>query len=418
MVKRRETIQVPVGDLVIGSEHPVRVQSMTNTDSRDVTGTVRQIQRLQQAGCEMVRVTIPDEQSAANIPAFMSAMDVPFIADIHFNHRMALAAIEAGAHKVRINPGNIGSEAKVREVLAAAKAKGTTLRIGVNSGSLEKDLLEKHGWPSPEALAESALRHVAFARGAGVERLIVSIKSTDVAAALSANTLFANSSDVPLHVGITEAGEPEYGAIKSAAGIGAMLLAGIGDTIRVSLLGEPELEIPVAYDILKCTGVRVTSPEIIACPSCGRIDIDLEAIVAQVKERLATCTLPVKISVLGCAVNGPGEAREADIGIAGGAGVGLLFRNGETVRKVAEADIVDALMEEIAVIEAERVASGDANAALGDEASHSPGVSFMQTLVGGRDLASDQEPAKSNDPAVDLNATLLPFVLPPEDSEK
>lgn len=394
MVKRRETIQVPVGNLTIGSEHPVRVQSMTNTSSQDAAATVAQIRRLQEAGCELIRVTIPDEQSAANIPTFLRAMDVPFIADIHFNHRMALAAIDAGAHKVRINPGNIGSEAKVREVLAAARSKGTTLRIGVNSGSLEKDLLEKHGWPSPAALVESALRHVAFARGAGVDRLIVSIKSTDVPTALAANTLFAESSDVPLHVGITEAGDVRYGAVKSAAGIGAILLAGIGDTIRVSLTGDPELELPVAYDILKCTGVRVISPEIIACPTCGRIDIDLEAIVDEVKARLATCTLPVRISVLGCAVNGPGEAREADIGIAGGAGEGLLFRNGKTVRKVPEAEIVDALVEEIAVIEAERAAAG-------------AGDGEFVSLDG-----PEPAPASAEETYVDMNATLLPFTPP------
>jgi (E)-4-hydroxy-3-methylbut-2-enyl-diphosphate synthase len=292
-IARRSTIQVPVGGLVIGSEHPVRVQSMTNTDTRDLQATIAQIVRLQEAGCELVRVTIPDEQSAANIPAFLAAMDVPFIADIHFNHKMALAAIEAGAHKVRINPGNIGSERKVAEVMEAARARETTVRVGVNSGSLEKDLLEKHGWPSPEALAESALRHVDFARRSGVERLIVSIKSTDVQSAVEANTLFAEQSDVPLHVGITEAGDPQYGAIKSAAGIGALLLKGIGDTIRVSLTSHPALEIPVAYDILTCTGVRVTSPEIIACPTCGRIDIDLEEIVAEVKQRLGKRTLPV-----------------------------------------------------------------------------------------------------------------------------
>lgn len=396
MVKRRDTIQVPVGGLIIGSEHPVRVQSMTNTDSRDVAATVAQIRRLQEGGCELVRVTIPDEQSAANIPDFLRSMDVPFIADIHFNHRLALAAIAAGAHKVRINPGNIGREDKVREVLSAARDKGTTLRIGVNSGSLERDLLDKHGWPSPAALVESALRHVAFARGAGVDRLIVSIKSTDVPTALAANTLFAESSDVPLHVGITEAGDPSYGAVKSAAGIGAMLLAGIGDTIRVSLTGDPELELPVAYDILKSTGVRVISPEIIACPTCGRIDIDLEAIVAEVKTRLSRCTLPVRISVLGCAVNGPGEAREADIGIAGGAGEGLLFRNGKTVRKVPEAQIVDALIEEIAVIEAERAAAGDAEAV--------PGADEFLPMDG---------PAEEDDPMLDLNATLLPFSSPP-----
>ncbi len=362
MVERRPTIQVPVGKLVIGSEHPVRVQSMTNTDSRDVDATVAQIRSLQEAGCELIRITIPDIESARNIPAFMRAMDVPFIADIHFNHKMALAAIEAGSHKVRINPGNIGSEAKVREVLEAARDKGTAMRIGVNSGSLEKDLLDKHGWPSPEALVESALRHVAYARDVGVEKIIVSIKSTDVPSAVTANTLFAEQSDVPLHVGITEAGDPDYGAVKSAAGIGAILLKGIGDTIRVSLTSDPEVEIPVAFDILKCTGVRVISPEIIACPTCGRIDIDLEAIVAEVKQRLDRCTLPVKISVLGCAVNGPGEAKESDIGIAGGAGEGLLFRKGKTIRKVPESQIVDALIEEIAELERERAAEGTAGA--------------------------------------------------------
>ena len=350
---RRPTITVPVGRLLIGSGHKVRVQSMTNTDTRDAAATIAQIRALEEAGCELVRVTIPDEVSASNIPQFLAAMDVPFIADIHFNHRMALAAIAAGVHKVRINPGNIGSEKKVAEVMTAARDKGCAMRIGVNSGSLEKDLLDKHGWPSPEALAESAVRHVAFARKYAVEKIIVSIKSTDVQSCVEANTLFAERSDVPLHVGITEAGDMSYGPVKSAAGIGALLLRGIGDTIRVSLTADPLLEIPVAYDILKCTGVRVVSPEIIACPTCGRIDIDLEKIVAEVKQKLGKCTLPVKISVLGCAVNGPGEAREADIGIAGGKGEGLLFRKGRTVRKVREDQIVDALIEEIAVLERE-----------------------------------------------------------------
>jgi len=362
MTKRRPTIDVPVGDLVIGSDHPIRVQSMTNTDTRDADATLAQIRRLQEAGCELVRVTIPDAASAANIPTFLAGMDVPFIADIHFDHRMALAAIEAGAHKVRVNPGNIGSERKVREVLEAARARGTALRVGVNSGSLEKDLLEKHGWPSPEALVESALRHVAYCRQAGVERIVVSIKSTDVRAAVDSNRLFAEQSDVPLHVGITEAGDPQYGALKSAAGIGTLLLDGIGDTIRVSLTSDPELEIPVAFDILKATGARVTSPEIIACPTCGRIEIDLERLVAEVKERLGRCTLPVRISVLGCVVNGPGEAQEADIGIAGGKGVGMLYRGGKTVRKVAESEMVDALVEEIRVLEAERAAREPASA--------------------------------------------------------
>ncbi len=351
--KRRATIDVPVGRLLLGGAHKVRVQSMTNTDTRDAKATLAQIRALEEAGCELVRVTIPDPESAANIPHFLRGMDVPFIADIHFNHAMALAAIAAGAHKVRINPGNIGSEKKVAEVCQAARAKGCAVRIGVNSGSLEKDLLEKHGWPSPEALAQSAVRHVGFARQHGVEKIVVSIKSTDVQSCVEANELFAAQSDVPLHVGITEAGDMQYGPVKSAAGIGALLLRGIGDTIRVSLTADPLLEIPVAYDILKCTGVRVISPEIIACPTCGRIDIDLEKIVAEVKQRLGKCTLPVKISVLGCAVNGPGEAREADIGIAGGKGEGLLFRKGKTVRKVREDQIVDALIEEIAAMERE-----------------------------------------------------------------
>jgi (E)-4-hydroxy-3-methylbut-2-enyl-diphosphate synthase len=368
--KRRPTIQVPVGKLVIGSEHKVRVQSMTNTDTRDAAATIAQIKRLEECGCELVRVTIPDPESAANIPAFLRAMDVPFIADIHFNHAMALASIANGAHKVRINPGNIGSEKKVAEVMTAAAAKGTTVRIGVNSGSLEKDLLDKHGWPSPEALAESAVRHVAFARKYGVEKIIVSIKSTDVQSAVAANELFGEQSDVPLHVGITEAGDVQYGSIKSAAGIGALLLRGIGDTIRVSLTSDPEIEIPVAYDILKCTGVRVISPEIIACPTCGRIDIDLEKIVAEVKERTGKRTLPVKISVLGCAVNGPGEAKEADIGIAGGAGEGLLFRKGKVVRKVKESQIVDALIEELDAMERE---AAEAAAAAVLAAPSSPG---------------------------------------------
>ncbi|HZM01109.1 MAG TPA: flavodoxin-dependent (E)-4-hydroxy-3-methylbut-2-enyl-diphosphate synthase [Planctomycetota bacterium] len=360
---RRPTIQVPVGKLVLGSEQKVRVQSMTNTDTRDAAATIAQIRRLEEAGCELVRVTIPDKESAENIPAFLRAMDVPFIADIHFNHVMALAAIAQGAHKVRINPGNIGSEKKVAEVMTAARERGTAVRIGVNSGSLEKDLLDKHGWPSPEALAESAVRHVAFARKYGVEKIIVSIKSTDVQSAVAANELFGAQSDVPLHVGITEAGDVQYGSIKSAAGIGALLLKGIGDTIRVSLTSDPELEIPVAYDILKCTGVRVISPEIIACPTCGRIDIDLEKIVAEVKERTGKRTLPVKISVLGCAVNGPGEAKEADIGIAGGAGEGLLFRKGKVVRKVKESQIVDALIEELDAMEREAAAGATATAA-------------------------------------------------------
>jgi (E)-4-hydroxy-3-methylbut-2-enyl-diphosphate synthase len=255
---------------------------------------------------------------------------------------------------VRINPGNIGSEERVREVLRAAKQRGVAVRIGVNSGSVEKDLLEKHGLPSPDALAESALRHIRTCQDEQFDQVVVSIKSTDVRTCLEANRRLAKQCDFPLHLGITEAGRPAYGSIKSAVGIGGLLLEGIGDTIRVSLTAPPEQEIPVAFDILKATGARINSPELVACPTCGRIDIDLEKLMAEIEERLAGETLPVRIAVLGCVVNGPGEASEADIGIAGGGGMGILYRGGKAVARVKEKDMVDALLAEIEKIRAER----------------------------------------------------------------
>ena len=347
--ERRQTRPVRIGDLTVGDGNPIWVQSMTMTDSVDVEGTLKEVRALEEAGCELIRVTVPNEESAAAIPAIRREMKVPFVADIHFSWRAALAAIEAGADKIRINPGNIGSMKKVERIVVAAKDKGIAMRIGVNSGSLERDLLEKHGSPTAEALAESAIRHTEFVRGLGYDQFVVSIKSTDVKAAITANEIYAAAGDQPLHLGITEAGMPPYGAIKSAVGLGPLLMQGIGDTIRVSLTADSTQEIPVAFDILKSTGARVTEPELIACPTCGRIDIDLERIVKEVEDRLREKGIknPLKISILGCVVNGPGEAREADIGIAGGMGQGILFRKGELVRRVPEAEMVDALIEEI-----------------------------------------------------------------------
>ena len=354
MLKRRQTRSVRIGSLLIGSAHPIRVQSMTTTDTADAEATLAQIRTLENAGCELIRVTVPNRPSAPSRAKLKQGMSVPLIADIHFDYRMALLAIQAGVDKVRINPGNIGSEARVREVLRAAKEHGVAIRIGVNSGSVEKDLLEKYGYPSPDALAESALRHIRTCQDEDFDQVVVSIKSTDVRTCLEANRRLAEQTDFPLHLGITEAGRPAYGSIKSAVGIGGLLLDGIGDTIRVSLTAPPELEIPVAFDILKATGARVVSPELVACPTCGRIDIDLEKLMTEIEARLEGETLPVRIAVLGCVVNGPGEASEADIGIAGGGGMGILYRGGKAVAKVKEEDMVEALLAEIEKIRAER----------------------------------------------------------------
>jgi len=351
---RRETRTVKVGDLLLGSGHPIRVQSMTTTDTDDVAGTVGQIERLVEAGCEIVRVTVNHDRAADALPEIRAACPVPLVADIHFTHRLALRSIDAGVDKVRLNPGNVGSLDRVREVVRAADAAGVALRIGVNSGSVEKDLLEKHGWPSPEAMVESALRHCATVEEMGFTNFVVSLKSTDTHTVLAANRMFAERTDVPLHLGVTEAGRPGYGSLKSAVGLGALLLEGIGDTIRVSLTGDPVAEVPVAYDILKASGARVLSPELISCPTCGRIEIDLEKLMNELEERLAGEDAPVKIAVLGCVVNGPGEASEADIGIAGGGGKGILYRDGKQVRVVPEAEMVDALLEEIRAFKAEK----------------------------------------------------------------
>lgn len=347
MVERRNTRQVMVGLVPIGDSAPVVVQSMTNTDTRDVDATVGQIARLVEAGCEVVRVAVPDRDAVQALHEIKQQIKIPLVADIHFNYKLALGAIESGADKLRINPGNIGATERVEAVVRSAKEHGIPIRIGVNAGSIEKRLLQKYGGPTSEALVESALAHVAILERLHFEDIVLSLKASDVPLTLAAYRMISQRVNYPLHIGITEAGTLRSGTIRSAVGIGVLLASGIGDTIRVSLAGNPVEEIPVAYEILKALHLRERGPTIIACPTCGRTEIDLVSIANEVERRTAHLRTPLKIAVMGCVVNGPGEAREADIGIAGGKGVGLIFRHGKTVRKVRENEIVDALMEEI-----------------------------------------------------------------------
>ncbi len=345
---RHKTREVRIGSVVIGGNNPIAVQSMTTTDTHDVAATVEQIRRLEEAGCELVRVTVPKPEDAHALTEIKKRIGIPLICDIHFDYKMALAALDHPIDKIRINPGNIGGPERFRQVVRKAKSRGIPMRIGVNAGSLERDLCEKYGFPCPPAMVESALRFIEMAEEEGYHDIVVSLKSSDVLVAIDAYRLYAQLADYPTHIGITEAGKPPYAVTKTAAGLAPLLLDGIGDTIRVSLLGDPVPEIAAAFDILQATQRRVRRPELIACPTCGRLAIDLERIVAELERRLEGRRLPVKISVLGCVVNGPGEAREADIGIAAGNGKGMIFRNGEIIRRVDESEIVDALMEEIA----------------------------------------------------------------------
>src|SRR5436190_3034799 len=345
--RRHKAREVRVGDKVVGGDNPIWVQSMTTTDTHDVEATVREIHHMEEAGCELVRVTVPKASDAAVLSQIKSRIRLPLICDIHFDYKMALAALDHPIDKIRINPGNIGGYDRYRQVIRKAKAKGLPMRIGVNAGSLERELVEKHGFPCPPAMVESALRYIEIAESEGYHDMIVSLKSSDVITAVEAYRLYAKQANYPTHIGITEAGKAPYAVTKSACGLAPILLDGIGDTIRISLLGDPVPEIVAAFDILQATQRRVRKPELIACPTCGRLAIDLEGIVAQVEKRLAHKTTAVKISILGCIVTGPGEAREADIGIAAGNGKGVIFRNGEIVRHVLEADMVDALLEEV-----------------------------------------------------------------------
>ncbi|MBN1614855.1 MAG: flavodoxin-dependent (E)-4-hydroxy-3-methylbut-2-enyl-diphosphate synthase [Deltaproteobacteria bacterium] len=354
---KRVTRPVYVGSVKVGGDAAVVVQSMTSTDTRDAKATIDQIGRLTDAGCEIARVAVPDAEAAAQLSVIKRAVSVPLIADIHFDHRLALAAIEQGVDGVRINPGNLGRQ-KIREVVKAAMGAGIVIRVGVNAGSLEKSLLAKYGGPTAEALVESALGGIALLEDLGFRAIKVSLKSSDVSTMIAAYRGLAEKSDYPLHLGVTEAGTLVNAAIKSSIALGILLSEGIGDTIRVSVTGDPVVEIGVAYGILRALGIRDVGPDIISCPTCGRCEIDLCALVEEVERRLAGMKAPLKIALMGCVVNGPGEAAEADVGIAGGKGMGLLFRRGKVIGKVREGQFVEALLEEID----QMTASGTSNA--------------------------------------------------------
>ena len=345
--RRHKTREVAVGNVGVGGDNPIVVQSMTTPDTSRVEEVIAQIHRLEEAGCEIVRVTVPKAEDAAVLGEIKRRIKIPLICDIHFDYKMALAALDHPIDKIRINPGNINGMDRFRQVLRKCKAKGVPMRIGVNAGSLEREFAMKYGYPCPPAMVDSALRYIEIAESEGYRDIIVSLKSSDVMTVVEAYRLYAKQADYPTHLGVTEAGKPPYAVTKSACGIAPVLLDGIGDTIRVSLLGDPVPEIAAAFDILQATGRRVRKPELIACPTCGRLAIDLEDIIAKLEQRLEGRKTPVKISVLGCVVNGPGEAREADIGIAAGDGKGVIFRNGEIVRHVLEHEMVDALLEEV-----------------------------------------------------------------------
>ncbi len=344
---RKLTKRIYVGNVPVGGGSPIAVQSMTKTDTRDVKATVRQIKTLEDAGCEIIRLAVPDTDAAMSLGRIKKSINIPMIADIHFDWRLALEAIRQGMDGIRINPGNIGARWKVKEVIAAAKDGNIPIRIGVNAGSLEKELLQKYGHPKPEALVESAKRHIEILEELSFTNIKVSLKASNVSTTVEAYRLFSERYDYPLHIGISEAGPPFTGVIKSSVGLGILLSEGIGDTIRVSLTAKPVEEIRVAYEILKSLGIRRKGAEIISCPTCGRCKVDLRGLVSEVESRLKNIDKPITVAVMGCVVNGPGEAREADFGVAGGKGMGLIFRKGEVVRKVKEKDLLDAFLKEI-----------------------------------------------------------------------
>ena len=335
--------QILVGGVPVGGGAPVTIQSMCNTRTDDVDATVEQILRLEEAGCEIIRVAVPDMTAAKAVGAIQERIHIPLVVDIHFDYKLALESVAAGADAVRINPGNIGDADRVKAVARACAGKGIPIRIGVNGGSLEKELLAKYGGPTPEALVESAFGHIKLLNRWDFDDICVSLKTSSVPGTIAAYRKMAAESGYPLHVGLTEAGTPRMGVLKSAVGIGGLLALGIGDTIRVSLSADPVEEVYAAMDILRVVGLRKDAPELISCPTCGRTKIDLIGLAHEVEERLRTVRKPITVAVMGCVVNGPGEAREADVGIAGGDGVGLLFRKGEIVKKVPQAELVDEL---------------------------------------------------------------------------
>ncbi|MBI4270149.1 MAG: 4-hydroxy-3-methylbut-2-en-1-yl diphosphate synthase [Candidatus Rokubacteria bacterium RIFCSPLOWO2_12_FULL_71_22] len=357
MITRRKTRQIRLGTLTVGGDAPITVQSMTKTDTRDVAATLLEIWSLEAAGCDIVRCAVPVREAAEKLGEIKRQIRIPLVADIHFNYKLALLALEQGVDGLRLNPGNIGGKQFVMEVVSAAKDRQVPIRIGVNAGSLEKDLLAKHDGPSPEGMVESALRHIRILEDCGYPELKVSLKASDPRMMIEAYRMLADQVDYPFHLGVTEAGTPGVGTIKSAVGLGALLSEGIGDTIRVSLSADPTEEVRVGIDILKSLGLRTGGLTFVSCPSCGRADVDLVKLAKQVEDEFRGLNEEIHIAVMGCEVNGPGEARAADIGVAGGRGIGLIFKNGEVIRKVPEGEIVQAMREEVDRYLAERRAA-------------------------------------------------------------
>jgi len=355
MIQRRKTRQIQLGTVPVGGDAPITVQSMTKTDTRDVRATVQQIWSLEAAGCEIVRVAVPVREAAERLAEIKKKIRIPLVADIHFNYKLALIALEQGVDGLRLNPGNIGARRFVEEVVKAASERRIPIRIGVNAGSLEKDLLEKYGGPTAQGMVESGLRHIRILEDLDYREIKISLKASDPLMMIEAYRMLATEVDYPFHLGVTEAGTPTVGTIKSAVGLGTLLAEGIGDTIRVSLAADPVEEVRVGREILKALGLKKQGMTFVACPSCGRADVDLVGLAKAVEERMLPYSdLNIHVAVMGCEVNGPGEARAADLGVAGGKGIGLIFKKGEVIRKVPEARIVDALMEEVEKLASEQ----------------------------------------------------------------
>ena len=355
---RTQTRPVQVGTVVIGGGAPVTVQSMTTTDTRDVAATVAQVRALEAAGCEIVRVAVPDKEAAASLRAIKSQIRIPLVADIHFDYRLALAALEAGVDKLRLNPGNIGSADRVRAVAREAGARGVPIRVGANVGSISKEMLRKYGEPCADALVESALDEIKVLEDLDFRDIVISVKASDVEMAIEAYGKISERAAYPLHVGITEAGTTWAGTVKSSVGLGAILSRGVGNTIRVSLAADPVEEVKVGFEVLKSLGLRMKGPILVACPSCGRADVDIVALAEEVERRLQQYPVPVKVAVMGCAVNGPGEARMADLGVAAGRGMGLIFRKGKIVASLPEAKLLEGLMREVEAVVREKQEAG------------------------------------------------------------
>ncbi len=354
MILRRQTRKISIGSVPIGGGSPIAVQSMTNTDTRDVEKTVTQIEQLQDAGCEIIRVAVLDQDAAIAIRSIREKINIPLVADIHFDHRLAVSALENGAQGIRINPGNLGGPEKLANVVAAAKSHKVPIRVGVNSGSIEKDLLKKFGYPTadhPDALIESAMRNVCLLETQGFEDIKVSIKSSDTLTAINGYRKLSKLTDYPLHLGVTEAGGLIAGTVKSSVALGILLYEGIGDTFRISLTRDPVEEIRVCFELLRSLKIRERGPELISCPTCGRTQIDLFSIAEEVEQYVQKMKTPIKVAVMGCVVNGPGEAKEADIGLAGGNGVGIIFKKGVLFKKVKEDELLEAFLAELKIIE-------------------------------------------------------------------